>query len=33
MKIIRLVIESIILRNAMKEAARRFSSSDSGGSR
>jgi hypothetical protein len=27
------VIESIILRNTMKEAARRFASADSGGTR
>jgi transcriptional regulator with XRE-family HTH domain len=32
-KVIRSVIESIILRNTMKEAARRFSAADSGGSR
>ncbi len=32
-KVILSVIESIILRNTMKEAARRFSTSDSGGSR
>ena len=31
-KIIRSVIESIILRNTMKEATRRFTASDSGGS-
>jgi hypothetical protein len=32
-KLARSVIESIIPRNAMKEAARRFSAADSGGSR
>jgi transcriptional regulator with XRE-family HTH domain len=32
-KIVRSVIESIILRNTMKEAARRFPAADSGGSR
>lgn len=32
-KVIRSMIESIILRNTMKEAARRLSAADSGGSR
>lgn len=32
-KVILSVIESIILRNTMKEAARRFASADTGGSR
>jgi transcriptional regulator with XRE-family HTH domain len=32
-KVIRSVIESIVLRNTMKEATRRFSAADAGGSR